>query len=133
MKKTKSTAKPAALKRVEGQFAQWRSQKHGRERIPEELWSAAAKVAGRHGINRVSSILRVDYSHLKRRVHKGGYEKEHKGGSDAVFVEIDSSASAGDQSCIIELEKETGVRMRICVRDASAVDWGRMKEAFLGA
>ena len=35
--------------------------------------------------------------------------------------------------CIIELEKGNGTRMRICVHDGAAVDWSRMKEAFLGA
>jgi hypothetical protein len=34
---------------------------------------------------------------------------------------------------VIELEKGNGTRMRISVGDAATVDWGRMKEAFLGA
>jgi len=36
-------------------------------------------------------------------------------------------------TCVVELEKGNGTRMRICVRDAAGVDWGKLKEAFLGA
>jgi hypothetical protein len=36
-------------------------------------------------------------------------------------------------ACVVELEKGNGTRMRICVREAVAVDWGKLKEAFLGA
>jgi hypothetical protein len=46
-------------------------------------------------------------------------------------VELDSGT--GSVGCIVELEKGNGTRMRICVHDGAAVDWSRMKEAFLGA
>ena len=39
----------------------------------------------------------------------------------------------GGLACIVELEKGNGVRMRVCVRETLAVDWGKLKEAFLGA
>jgi hypothetical protein len=34
---------------------------------------------------------------------------------------------------LVELEKGNGAKLRVCVDDAAAVDWCRVKEAFLGA
>jgi hypothetical protein len=53
--------------------------------------------------------------------------------SAPVFVELDGPAAAEGLACLVELEKGNGTRMRICVRDPVAVDWSKLKEAFLGA
>ena len=56
-----------------------------------------------------------------------------------MFVELsDAGADAGQRTdtglaCVVELEKGNGTRMRICVREPAGVDWGKLKEAFLGA
>jgi hypothetical protein len=77
----------------------------------------------------VSKALGLDYSCLKKRVAgKGGNEKRSLGVKPA-FVEVKPE----DLSCVIELEKGGGTRMRICVKSAGSVDWCRIKEAFLGA
>jgi hypothetical protein len=73
--------------------------------------------------------LRLEHSRLRQRV-----EAATGGGSDAAaFVELGSASSAERVGCIVELEKGNGTRMRICVHDGAAVDWSRLKEAFLGA
>ena len=119
---------PAALERVRSQFEEWRTHKgNRRERIPERLWSAAAEAAQRHGVHAVSRAVRIEHSALRRRV-----QTARGVANDATaFVEMDGAA--GSVGCIIELEKGNGARMRICVHDGAAVDWSRMKEAFLGA
>lgn len=120
---------PTDIERVRDQFEQWRAQKHRGERIPGRLWEEAAEAARRHGVQAVSSAVRLEYKALKRRTRK----KAGRGGSACDFVEIDGMAGSEGAGCIIELEKGNGTRMRICVRDGAAVDWSRMKEAFLGA
>lgn len=120
---------PVAVERVCGQFAQWRAHKSKRDRIPERLWHAAVAVARRHGVHAVSRALRLEHSALRRRV-----EATARGmGDAAAFIELDNEPTAESVGCIVELEKGNGTRMRICVRDGAAVDWARMKEAFLGA
>jgi len=37
---------------VRARFEQWRQTRHGKTRIPDELWSAAVDVARRSGCNR---------------------------------------------------------------------------------
>jgi hypothetical protein len=120
---------PEGVERVRVQFEEWRGRKKGRERIPERLWKAAAKVARRHGVNAVSQALRVEHARLRQRVEDEG---AGVGMEPTAFIELNPGPTAG-VGCIVELEKGNGTRMRICVRDSAAVDWGRMKEAFLGA
>ena len=120
---------PAAIERVRSQFEEWRGHRRGRDRIPERLWSAAAEAARRHGVHAVSRAVRLEHAALRRRV-----QATTSGVSDAsAFIELDNVAVTGSVGCIVELEKSNGTRMRICVGDGAAVDWARMKEAFLGA
>ena len=130
MNKSREGRMPVALSRVQTKFKSWREQKQGRERIPEALWQAAVRVARKHGVNQVSSVLGLDYSHLKRRTSQ---KAKVSPASEPVFVEMQGVQDQRDPTCIVELEKENGTRMRICVRDSATVDWARMKEAFLGA
>jgi hypothetical protein len=119
---------PVSVERVRSQFEEWRGRKKGRERIPERLWDAAATAARRHGVHAVSRALRVEHSRLRQRVEKAGSDASAASG----FIELERERGTG-VGCIVELEKGNGTRMRICVRDGATVDWGRMKEAFLGA
>ncbi len=119
---------PEAIERVRNQFEEWRADKgNRRDRIPERLWSAAAAAAQRHGVHAVSRAVRLEHSALRRRM-----QAARDVANDApAFIEMNNAADS--VGCIIELEKCNGTRMRICVQDAAAVDWFRMKEAFLGA
>jgi hypothetical protein len=120
---------PVAIERVRSQFAEWRAQKSARDRIPERLWCAAVEAARRHGVHAVSRAARLEHSTLRLRVEKAAGQRP----AAATFIELDNEASTESVGCIVELEKGNGTRMRICVRDGAAVDWARMKEAFLGA
>ena len=128
----RETELPAELKKARRDLDEWRGQRRHGQRIPEDLWDAAAQAVRKHGLNRVSRALGLDYYHLKKRSGQCPRVNESK----PVFVELASGATdIGEPptACVVELEKGNGVRMRICVRDAAAVDWSRIKEAFLGA
>jgi hypothetical protein len=116
------------IESVRDQFAEWRAQGR-RGRIPERLWMAAVEVAQRQGVHAVSRALRLNYSALRRRVESAGGGRTEA----SAFVELTDMLAAESVGCVVEIEKGNGTRMRICVRDAAAVDWSRMKEAFLGA
>jgi hypothetical protein len=89
------------------------------------------KVARRHGLNCVSQALGLDYSSLKRRV--GVAAKKVERAEDA-FVELRATGSdVSDRSCVVELQKGNGAKLRVSVGDGATVDWCRVKEAFLGA
>jgi len=121
------------LERAKVGFATWREARRGAERIPDGLWDEAVRAARRHGIHRVSRELGLDYNHLKRRCGGVTANRAYATASAPAFVELEGPAAAEGLACLVELEKGNGTRMRICVRDTVAVDWGKLKEAFLGA
>ena len=118
---------PAEVDGIREQLQEWRGKRRHGHRIPEELWAAAVAAARRHGLNRVSQTLKLDYYQLKRRCGQKG-----EAASEGVFVELESAKAEGAR-CLVELEKGNGAKLRVCVDDAAAVDWCRVKEAFLGA
>lgn len=121
----------AGLEQVRAELQAWRGQRRKGERIPEELWRRAAGAVRQYGLNPVSRVLRLDYYRLKRWV--GRCDGQGAGRRGAVFVEVAGAAREAELACVVELEKGNGTRMRICVRETAAVDWSKLKEAFLGA
>lgn len=66
-----STSHPTAaadLTATAAAFARWRDTTPLGARIPEALWSRAVELARAHGVARVATALRLDYTRLKRRV-----------------------------------------------------------------
>jgi len=124
---------PVGLERVRAELELWRERRRIGERIPKGLWRDAARASRQYGVNRVSKALGLDYNHLKRR--SGSYQAAPEGdaGDGTGFVEVKAPSEGSGAGCIVELQKGNGARMRICVREAAAVDWGKLKEAFLGA
>ncbi len=127
----------------------WRANRQARERIPEPLWDAAVKVAGRYGVHRTAKSLRLDYYSLKRRLEREAAEKEaaakgavrakgpaakrpdaRKSGvtssktlaSDvaATFMELPAPAWTVRGECVLELERPGGATMRVHLKGVPA-------------
>ncbi len=124
---------PAEVKRLRGRLLKWRGERRRGQRIPEELWVAAVRAARRHGLNHVSRALAVNYYQLKRRLGQAEEPSEARTEAGAAFMELPARRAEGDASCVVELEKGNGAKLRVSVTDASTVDWAQVKEAFLGA
>ena len=123
----------AGLERARVELANWRERRIGGGRIPEGVWGEAVRAARQYGVNRVSKTLGLDYNQLKRRAGGGAKATEPMRGAGPVFVELEGLRPEAGVACVVELEKGNGTRMRICARETVAVDWGKLKEAFLGA
>jgi len=127
----------AGLAQVRAALEAWRGRRCKGDRIPPEVWRRAARAVRQYGLNRVSRALRLDYYQLKRWA--GRSDAQGVASRGPVFVDVSAGASgeaAGTETglaCVVELAKGNGTRMRICVREAAAIDWGKLKEAFLGA
>jgi hypothetical protein len=126
---------PVGLEQVRAELNAWREQRRKGDRIPEDLWRRAAGAVRQYGLNAVSRALRLDYYHLKKRAVRVPATRP----ASPLFVELSAAgADAGQRTdtglaCVVELAKGNGTRMRICVHEAAGVDWGKLKEAFLGA
>jgi len=124
---------PEGLDQVRAELDAWRGRRRKGGRIPESVWRRAAGAVHQHGLNAVSRALRLDYYQLKKRA--GGRCAAQS--ASPMFVELGTAEAEQGMdtglACVVELAKGNGTRMRICLREAAGVDWGKLKEAFLGA
>jgi hypothetical protein len=91
-------------------FARWRDTTPLGARIPEALWSRAVDLARVHGVARVATTLRLDYTRLKRRLTA---ESSAAGPSPPECVEMTLDLAAAGSACILELSDAQGRALRI--------------------
>jgi len=106
-----------SLEEAKARFENWRQNREGKAAIPDELWAAAVEVAGKEGINRTSTELRVEWNHLKRRMTAASRASTKS--APPAFVELVAPRPQQLPECIIELECRRG-KLRIQLKNASA-------------
>lgn len=120
----------AALQKAQQLFANWRESKTGRPRIPDNLWQAATDLHHIQGmtINKIARGLRLNHTALKEKVFDmrpaelGLSAREES----PMFIEVAPPPECSD--CVIEMESQTGVKMRICFRgraDPTVISLGK--------
>ena len=96
---------------VRARLTAWRARRKKGERIPGELWEAAARLARRDGVGATSTALRLSYYDLRRRVEG---EAAGRGGPppSPVFVEMGRAPQAPDPAvATIEVARPDGTRV----------------------
>ena len=92
----------------------WRKTKAVPDRIPDGLWQAAADLYHTLGvsINRIARALRLNYSILKAKIlDKRAAIDPPADDAASMFIELAPGPVCTD--CIIEMENQTGVKMRM--------------------
>lgn len=125
-----STEQSAALEKARQLFSDWRKNKTGRERIPEQLWQAASDLyhTRKMTINRIARGLRLNYSALKAKIYDMPPAAINPPEEDVSSLFIEVAAQQGYSECVIELENQAGVKMRMRFRgcaDPAVLDLGR--------
>jgi hypothetical protein len=116
---------PQDLQKLHRRFVRWRSSHTGRLPIPDPLWTAAAEVARKRGINAAAKVLHLEYEKLKEKTLALKQADGGKRGGTATsrrmrpqpeppaFVELFAPPSSGTSlECRVELEGRRG-KMRI--------------------
>lgn len=110
-----------SLEKDKERFAEWRSQKHGREPIPDELWRIAAAHIGGLSVNRVSREFRLSFARLREKAQQFGVglpktgRKRVAGATEMAFQELPLNgmfATPHSVPCLV-LERPDGMRVRI--------------------
>jgi hypothetical protein len=91
-------------------FARWRDTTPVGARIPEALWSRAVELARTHGVARVATTLRLDYTRRKRRLVE---ESSAVTSPPAEFVAMTLDLPAAGTRCILALSDAHGRALRI--------------------
>jgi hypothetical protein len=115
---------------VRRQLEAWReTRQHRRERIPEALWAAMAKLARTYGVSPVSGALGIDYYALKDRVialHRPGSAIT---ANRATFIEVKPLPDCRTAACRVELEDRSGTKMTLHL-EGSHLDALSLVQAF---
>jgi hypothetical protein len=91
-------------------FARWRNTTAVGARIPEALWSQAAELAATHGVAKVATTLRLDYTRLKRRVAGRAVAATSP---PPAFVELTVGLPSHGPGCVLALSNAAGYCLRI--------------------
>ena len=90
---------PVTMDGVRAELEAWRAQRRRGERIPGGVWRSVVGAAQRHGVDRVSRALGLDYVRLKRRVAEARANGDG-GRGEGVFVELEGTAVATGAACV---------------------------------
>ena len=113
----RSKSQALTIDEVRARFEAWRQNRQGKSPIPAELWSAAAELARKDGINRTAAELHLDGGKLKRLMGA----KATSGKPAPTFVELLTPRAISVPECTIELEGRRGT-VRIQLKGASTSD-----------
>ncbi len=132
MNTSKKNRLPASLEAAGRRFERWRQARKGRSRIPESLWTMAAKMAGMYGLHRTARALRVEYYSLKRRLEQSSaaVPRNRTSGTATAFVELPRAIPAVACDCRLELENGAGAKMRVALRAATVPDLAALSRTF---
>ncbi len=130
MSKTQLTnEQSAALEKAKELFSIWRETRTRRGRMPKNLWDAATDLfhTWELSINRVARGLRLNYSTLKTKIlAKQSVAISSSDDTSTTFIELKPHHACSD--CVIEMENQSGVKMRMRFRgrvDPAVVNLGR--------
>ena len=121
---------PVDVRKVQERFKGWRARKRGRDRIPQSLWSAAAKLCETHRLHRVARWLRLNHTALRERTKGTGMDGSHR---SPAFVEWVPSAvppvAAAAAEYLLEVERLGERTLRVRVRGAGVVEVAELARA----
>lgn len=125
-----TTEQSAALEKAQQLFSNWRKSKTGRSRIPDNLWQTAADLYRIQGmsINKIARGLRLNHTALKEKIFDMPPAAIDLPADDEspMFIEVASLPECSN--CVIEIENQTGIKMRMCFKgraDPAVISLGR--------
>jgi hypothetical protein len=108
----------------------WRQTRKHRQPIPTEVWDKIVPLARAHGINPVSTALRLNYDALRRRL-QGPKAPARSLPASPSFVEVRTPEWIGAESgWLAELEDARGRKMKLRLGAARRADMLALVQAF---
>jgi hypothetical protein len=119
-------------------FEEFRSSHRSRERLPEELWAAAAEIAMRRGLNVTARVLRLDSNNLKKRMgpQAGAPNAKRRrrtktlSAAPAAFLELLAPAGGTTTSFVLEVESVRGSKLRMELKGVGTSEIAQLLHAF---
>ena len=123
---------PAGLDGIRRRFEEWRRTRSAGSRIPDRLWASAAIAAGKYGISRTANVLGVNYATLKKHIppQTAAARSVSEEGATATFLELAPPPRVGSCQCTLELENDSGAKMRVHLQSAATPDLAALSRSF---
>lgn len=121
---------PAPLARGRERFEKWRRKQKTRTRLPAPLWSAAVKLAQRHGVNRTARALHLSTSGLKKRMASTIDDAPVLAGDPPAFIQLLSSELTAVAECAIECQYPNGTAIRLHLKGPQLPDLAALIAGF---
>lgn len=119
---------PPLLAATRDRFVAWRAARSGHTRIPAPLWKAAVRCAAKHGVYPTVRALGLDYKCLKSRLlSSAGAASPAR---PPAFVEIIPTGGSAPTSCVLEVERPGGAKLRIELRGSALPDLAELARRF---
>jgi len=129
MTSQKSSRKPS-LKKVQGQFSNWRKTRKSRGPISEALWDAAISLAGPYSLHQISKGLRLNHTALKDRVEISRNVIPEEA-PPTTFVELPPlNQPIPIEEFSLNLENKAGAKMKIHVKGHTDIDLLALTQTF---
>jgi len=106
------------LDEARSRFDQWRRTRQGTAPIPEELWSVAAAVARRNGVNPTAVALHLDRGKLQRRAASSG--RPSRKTLPPAFVELLAPSHPFARGCRFQ---NAGTSWRCWAESGTTTNW----------
>jgi hypothetical protein len=128
------------LDELEERFRRWREGRQRGDRIPPQLWEAAADVAREHGVPRVAHRLRLNAAGLHKRLESAVGDAPGEL-TEPEFVELltvpaaaaTEASTSSVHECVVELHNARGARMRVELNAGGLAGLTHLCRAFWGA
>ena len=123
---TKSTTPPTPpphLEPLAQRLNAWRAAHRRGQRLPEDLWQAAADLARVHGLSPTSAALRLNYYDLQRRLSGRRVQRKRRL-APPPFIELGPPAlpSGLGERGTLELVQASGARLTLRLPNATPRD-----------
>ena len=116
---TSRRTEPPQLQPLAQRLQAWRATRPLGQRIPEELWKAAADLARVHGLSRTATALKLSYSDLQRRLSGQRVSRRRRQLSPPAFVELAPALPATLRECgTLEVVQGSGSRLIVRLPNA---------------
>ena len=118
------------LKEVEDLFKNWRKTRKRPKPIPRQLWEAATGLAAYYPIPTIAKRLLLEPAELKKRLPAECAQPAECRETSPAFFELAIGDHGVDYKCIIEMEDQVGLKMKIHVEDTRSLDLHEICRAF---
>jgi len=127
---TQKSSRKLSLKKVQGQFENWRNTRKSRARIPEALWDAAISLAGSCSVHQISKGLRLNHTAVKDRVEISRNIIPEEA-AQTTFVELPPlNQPMPIEEFSLDLENKAGAKMKIHVKGHTDIDLLALTQTF---